>query len=84
VWLHVRTIPGAHVIVRSSGDDVPERTLAEAAGLAAYFSPSRHEAAVDVDMARRSRVRRVPGGTPGLVTYRTERTLHVPPLPPWS
>jgi predicted ribosome quality control (RQC) complex YloA/Tae2 family protein len=84
VWLHVRTIPGAHVIVRSSGDDVPERTLAEAAGLAAYFSPSRHEAAVDVDMARRSRVRRVPGGTPGLVTYRAERTLHVPPLPPWS
>jgi predicted ribosome quality control (RQC) complex YloA/Tae2 family protein len=84
-WLHVRTIAGAHVIVRSdSKGDVPEQTLQEAAGLAAYFSPLRHENAADVEISRRRRVRKVPGGTPGLVTYQAERTLRVAPLPPWG
>jgi predicted ribosome quality control (RQC) complex YloA/Tae2 family protein len=84
-WLHVRTIAGAHVIVRSSkGGDIPEQTLQEAAGLAAYFSPLRHEGAADVELSRRRRVRKVPGGTPGLVTYQAERTLRVAPLPPWG
>jgi predicted ribosome quality control (RQC) complex YloA/Tae2 family protein len=84
LWLHVRTIPGGHVIVRSAGRDIPEQTLAEAAGLAAYFSGVRHETAVDVDLSRRKGVRKVSGGPPGLVTYRAERTLRVAPLPPWE
>jgi predicted ribosome quality control (RQC) complex YloA/Tae2 family protein len=84
LWLHVRSIHGAHVIVRSGGGDVPETTLREAAGLAAYFSRARNEAAVDVDLSRRSSVRKVAGRTPGLVTYRAEQTLRVAPMPPWS
>ncbi len=84
LWLHVRTIPGGHVIVRSAGRDIPERTLAEAAGLAAYFSGVRHETAVDVDLSRRKGVRKVSGGPPGLVTYQAERTLRVAPQPPWE
>ena len=84
IWLHVRTIPGGHVIVRSGGRDIPERTLEEAAGLAAYFSGVRHETAVDVDLSRRKGVRKVSGGPPGLVTYQAERTLRVAPLPPWE
>ncbi len=83
LWLHVRTIPGGHVIVRTTGSDVPERTLQEAAGLAAYFSRVRTERAVEVDLAHRRLVRKVPGGPPGLVTYRAERTLRVAPIPPW-
>ncbi len=84
LWLHARAIHGAHVILRSGGADIPERTLHEAAGLAAYFSQARAEAAVDIDVSRRSQVRKVPGGPPGLVTYRAERTIRVQPLPPWS
>jgi predicted ribosome quality control (RQC) complex YloA/Tae2 family protein len=84
IWLHVRTIPGGHVIVRSGGRDIPERTLEEAAGLAAYFSGVRHETAVDVDLSRRKGVRKVSGGPPGLVTYQAERTLRVAPRPPWE
>jgi predicted ribosome quality control (RQC) complex YloA/Tae2 family protein len=84
VWLHARGIHGAHVIVRSGGHEVPEQTLREAAGLAAYFSRARNEAAVDIDMARRSRVRRVPGGPVGLATYVAEATLRVAPHEPWE
>ncbi len=84
LWLHVRIIHGAHVIVRTGGREVPEGTLREAAGLAAYFSRARGEAMVDVDLSRRSQVRKVPGGPLGLATYRAERTLRVAPRPPWT
>jgi predicted ribosome quality control (RQC) complex YloA/Tae2 family protein len=82
LWVHVRTIHGAHVIVRGGGREVPESTLERAAGLAAYFSQARDEAAVEVDVCRRALVRRVPGGPTGLVTYRAERTLRVAPAKP--
>jgi predicted ribosome quality control (RQC) complex YloA/Tae2 family protein len=84
LWLHVRGIPGAHVIVRSGRQDVPEQTLREAGGVAAYFSGARAEPAVDIEISHRRHVRKIPGGTPGLVTYRAERTLRVAPLPPWG
>jgi predicted ribosome quality control (RQC) complex YloA/Tae2 family protein len=84
LWVHVRTIHGAHVIIRSGGREVPEQTLREAAGLAAHFSQARNDAAVEVDIARRALVRKIPGGPVGLVSYRAERTLRVAPLPPWS
>lgn len=83
LWVHVRTIHGAHVIVRGAGRTVPEPTIEAAAGLAAHFSQARDELAVDVDICRRALVRKVPGGPPGLVTYRAERTLRVAPRPPW-
>jgi predicted ribosome quality control (RQC) complex YloA/Tae2 family protein len=82
LWLHARGIPGAHVIVKSGGREVPERTLLEAAALAAYFSKGRDEAGVDVEIARRALVRRVPGGPLGLVTYRAERAIRVAPQAP--
>jgi predicted ribosome quality control (RQC) complex YloA/Tae2 family protein len=82
LWLHVRTIHGAHVIIRREGREVPEQSLREAAGLAAYFSQAREEKAVDVDISRRSLVRKVPGGPVGLVTYRAEQTLRVAPRAP--
>jgi predicted ribosome quality control (RQC) complex YloA/Tae2 family protein len=83
LWVHVRTIHGAHVIVRSGGREVPEQTLREAASLAAYFSQARDDAAVEVDIARRALVRKIPGGPVGLVSYRAERTLRVAPRGPW-
>jgi predicted ribosome quality control (RQC) complex YloA/Tae2 family protein len=82
LWLHVQTIHGAHVIIRREGREVPEQSLREAAGLAAYFSQAREEKAVDVDVSRRSLVRKVPGGPVGLVTYRAEQTLRVVPRAP--
>ncbi len=84
LWLHVRAIPGAHVIIRTDGHEVPERTLREAAGVAAYFSGARHEGQVDVEVSRRKMVRKIAGAAPGLVTYRPEQTVRVPPLPPWG
>jgi predicted ribosome quality control (RQC) complex YloA/Tae2 family protein len=83
LWLHARGVPGAHVIVKSGGREVPERTLLEAAALAAYFSARRGDAGVDVEIARRNQVRRVRRGPAGLVTYAAERAVRATPRPPW-
>lgn len=82
LWLHARDIPGAHVIIKSAGRIVPERTLREAGELAAYFSAGRTETGVDIIVTRRSLVRRIPNSPPGLVTYRAEQSLRVSPRKP--
>jgi predicted ribosome quality control (RQC) complex YloA/Tae2 family protein len=81
-WFHARGVPGAHVIVRSQGRELPPDTVRRAAELAAYFSRLRGESRVAVDYTQRRYVRRVPGAAPGLVTYGQERTVRVAPLGP--
>lgn len=83
LWLHVRGAPGAHVIIKTGGRDVPERTIEEAAALAAYYSSLRSSVSVDVEIARRRHVRKVRGGPAGLVTYQAERAVRVAPRSPW-
>jgi predicted ribosome quality control (RQC) complex YloA/Tae2 family protein len=83
LWLHVRGAPGGHVIIKTGGRDVPERTVEEAAALAAYYSSLRSSASVDVEIARRRHVRKVRGGPTGLVTYQAECAVRVAPRPPW-
>jgi predicted ribosome quality control (RQC) complex YloA/Tae2 family protein len=78
-WLHVRGVPGAHVIVKSSGRPVPPRVLQRAAALAAYYSPAREEGRVLVDVTERRHVRKIKGGQPGMVTYRNESPIEAVP-----
>jgi predicted ribosome quality control (RQC) complex YloA/Tae2 family protein len=78
----VRGAPGAHVIVRHGGQPVPDEVIAQAASLAAYYSSLRGENQVPVDVTERRHVKRIPGGRPGMVTYRQEETLVVAPHPP--
>ncbi len=79
VWLHARGMPGAHVLIKSAGREVPEPTLRRAAELAAYYSKGRGESAVEIDIARRSQVRRIPNAPAGLVSYHAERTIRAAP-----
>ena len=81
LWFHARGVPGAHVVIRLDRP-IGDATLLEAAGLAAYFSRARGSTAVEVTVCARRNVRKVPGGPPGLVTIRNERTIRVPPLSP--
>ena len=83
LWLHVKDAPGGHVVIKSGGRPVPERTLRQAAELAAVYSAARGENEVLVAVVARKRVRRLRGGKahPGLVTYTGEETLRVRPAP---
>jgi predicted ribosome quality control (RQC) complex YloA/Tae2 family protein len=78
LWLHVRGLPGAHVIIRSGGQHVPDDVIQRAAEIAAHYSRARDsETQVSVDITERRFVRRLRGRFPGLVTYRNERTIRV-------
>ena len=77
-WFHVQGIPGSHVIVKSpDGEAPPQRTLREAAWLAAYYSTGRGQGRLDVDYTQRKHVRKIKGAEPGQVTYSQNRTLFV-------
>nr|MBN1228264.1 NFACT family protein [Anaerolineae bacterium] len=79
LWLHARGVPGSHVIIKSDGRKIPEEVIRRAAQLAAYYSASRDDTQVQVDVTERRFVRPIKGGGPGMVTYRNERTLPVKP-----
>lgn len=79
IWLHVKDIPGSHVIVRRQNGDIPETTLQEAALLAAYYSKAREGSNVPVDYTYRKYVRKPKGARPGMVIYDHQTTLYATP-----
>ncbi len=80
-WLHVRGVPGSHVIIRwlRPADEEDVRAVETAAALAAHYSGSRANGLVEVDVTRRKNVRKIKGAGPGMVTYRNEHTIAVRP-----
>jgi len=81
LWLHVKNIPGSHVIARVP-EPVPEKTLLEAASLAAWFSKARNSSKVQVDYTRAKYVRKPSGAKPGMVVYVNYKTVIVDPKNP--
>jgi predicted ribosome quality control (RQC) complex YloA/Tae2 family protein len=81
LWLHARGVPGAHVILRGprSAAEPPAPVMERAAELAAWHSAARDSGRVEVDVAPRRHVRKIPNAPPGLVRYSNERTLRVTP-----
>ncbi len=78
LWLHVKDMPGAHVIVRATYD-LPERTLFEAGNIAAYNSKGKSGALIPVDYTLRKNVKKIPGGRSGMVTYTDQHTMYITP-----
>lgn len=79
-WLHTKDIPGSHVVIRAK--EVPERTLLEAAQLAAFFSKGRESSQVPVDYTLIRHVWKPNGAKPGFVLYDNQKTLYVTPQTP--
>jgi predicted ribosome quality control (RQC) complex YloA/Tae2 family protein len=79
MWLHTRNIPGAHVIIVSNGEKVPDRTLTQAAILAAGHSKARDSAQVPVDYTLVRYVKKPSGAKPGKVIYDNFKTAYVTP-----
>lgn len=80
LWLHAKDIHGSHVIIKCS-DTIPERTLHEAAMLAAYYSQARLSGNVPVDYTMRRYVKKPSGAKPGMVVYTNQSTVYVTPDP---
>jgi predicted ribosome quality control (RQC) complex YloA/Tae2 family protein len=84
LWLHTKNSPGTHVIIKlprqiKSIHDMPDRSLEEAALLAAHFSKAAESEKVEVDYTFRSNVKKPGGARPGMVIYDQYWTLVVNP-----
>ncbi|HAG05220.1 MAG TPA: fibronectin/fibrinogen-binding protein [Lachnospiraceae bacterium] len=79
LWLHTKNIPGSHVIVIYKGEEIPERTIFEAACLAAVYSKAKNDSKVAVDYTEKRNVKKPNGSKPGFVIYETNKTAYVTP-----
>ena len=77
VWLHVKDMPGSHVII--VGENPDEKTITEAASLAAYYSKGRESTRVAVDYTLRKYVKKPSGAKPGFVIYTHQHTIYAEP-----
>jgi predicted ribosome quality control (RQC) complex YloA/Tae2 family protein len=79
-WMHAADYPGSHVVVRNpSKGELPQKTLIEAAELAAKFSQARADAKVAVNYTQRKFVSKPKNAAPGLVRLASFRTILVEP-----
>lgn len=74
-WFHAKGIPGSHVIVRSQGEEMPDRVFEEAGRLAAFYSKGRGQEKVEIDYTLKKNVKKPAGGKPGFVVYYTNYSL---------
>ena len=76
-WFHAKGCPGSHVIVKTNGDELPDRTFEEAGRLAAYYSKNRGAEKVEIDYIEKKHVKKPKGGKPGFVVYYTNYSLMI-------
>ena len=74
-WFHAKNMPGSHVLVRTGGKELPDRTYEEAASLAAYYSKGREQDKVEIDYVIKKEVKKPAGSKPGFVVYYTNYSL---------
>lgn len=74
-WFHAKKTPGSHVIVKTGGDELPDRTFEEAGRLAAYYSKKRGSDKVEIDYVEKKHVKKPNGAKPGFVVYYTNYSL---------
>lgn len=78
LWLHVKDIPGSHVIIRNN-KVLSDETLELAAQLAVHFSKAKNSTKVTVDYTLRKYVKKPNGSKPGFVVYTNEKALIIDP-----
>ena len=76
-WFHAKGVPGSHVIVKTNGEELPDRTFEEAGRLAAYYSKNRGAEKVEIDYVEKKHVKKPNGSKPGFVVYHTNYSLMI-------
>ena len=84
LWMHAADYPGSHVVVRNPNrKEIPQRTLLEAAQLAAFYSSGKSQPKAAVHYTQKKFVNKPKGAAPGLVRLASFKTILVEPkIPP--
>ncbi len=82
-WMHAADYPGSHVVIRNPNRrEIPQRTLLEAAKLAAFYSQGKTQTKAAVHYTQKKFVNKPKGAAPGLVGLASFKTLLVEPTFP--
>ena len=80
LWLHAGDYPGSHVIIRNpSRNEIPHRTIIEAAQLAAKFSQANKDSKVTIHYTQRKFLVKPRGAAAGLVRMSSFKSITVEP-----
>lgn len=79
MWFHAKDIPGSHVIVKTEGKTLPDRTYEEAASLAGYYSKGRGQEKVEIDYTEKKNIKKPAAAKPGFVIYHTNYSMNIKP-----
>lgn len=79
IWLHTQAITGSHVIIVTDGKTPPDKTIEEAAVIAAVNSKGRNSTLVPVDYCLAKFVKKPAGAKPGKVIFTNYKTAFVKP-----
>lgn len=77
-WFHAKKLPGSHVILKTNGKEISDKTFEEAASLAAHYSKAEGAAKVEVDYVQRKHIKKPAGSKPGYVIYHTNYSMSAP------
>lgn len=80
LWMHAADYPGSHVVVKNPNrQEIPQRTLLEAAQIAAFFSHAREQPKVAIHYTQKKFVNKPKGASVGLVSLASFKTILVEP-----
>lgn len=79
IWLHTQNMTGSHVLIVTDGETPPDRTIEEAAVIAAVNSRGRNSTLVPIDYCLAKFVKKPSGAKPGKVIFTNYQTAFVKP-----
>lgn len=77
IWLHVKDIPGSHVLIIRDNRPLPEDVLLYAAKLAGQHSKAGKGDKVTVDYCEKKFLKKIKNSRPGNVTYTNFSSLNI-------
>ena len=75
IWMHIKDIPGSHVLILRNNQELPEDVLIYAANLACEYSKAKKGDKVTIDYCERKFVKKIKNSKPGNVTYTNFHSL---------
>lgn len=79
LWFHVKDIHGSHVVLKTNGEEVSQKTINKCASLCAFYSKAQNSSNVAVDYTLIRYVKKPSGSKPGMVIYTNFQTVNVQP-----
>lgn len=79
LWFHTKDIRGSHCLLKCNGHEVKEHTIVACAQIAAYYSKAKLSSNVPVDYCYVKDVKKPSNSKPGMVIYKTNKTINVNP-----